>query len=62
MSNVKLLLQETVEELKRLQILMRANTGDYQDKYNFLIRRKKRLHEHFLQEEQRAAIIRRLEQ
>ena len=37
MSNVKLLLQETVDELKRLQILMRANTGDYQEKYDFLV-------------------------
>ena len=62
MSNVKLLLQETVDELKRLQILMRANTGDYQEKYDFLIRRKKRLHEHYQQEEQRTAMIRRLEQ
>jgi len=61
-SNVKLLLQETVDELKRLQILMRANTGDYQEKYDFLIRRKKRLHEHYQQEEQRTAMIRRLEQ
>jgi len=62
MSNVKLLLQETINELKKLHILMRNDTEDYQEKYDFLMRRKKRLHEHFLQEEQRAAIIRRLEQ
>jgi uncharacterized protein (UPF0305 family) len=61
-SNVKLLLRETVDELRQLQILMRSNTGDYQEKYDFLIRRKKRLHEHYLQEEQRAAMIRRSEQ
>lgn len=61
MSNVKLLLRETADELKKLQILMRTNTGDYQEKYDFLIRRKKRLHEHYQQEEQRAVMIRRLE-